>query len=113
MRRERPALIRMIAERAEVWTYSRVNAAGTLMARIDMFRIENDLVAEHWAVQEKVTLQRANANDQWAMGSGPQWRIENGKLVDHWGTCESVRAQRANMNDFLGCGRTHTRDFTR
>ena len=72
VRRERSELVRMIAERDEVWTYSRVTAAGTLMARIDMFRLEGNQVAEHWAVQEKVNPQRSNANDQFALGKGPQ-----------------------------------------
>lgn len=71
-RRERVALVRMIGEGDQVWTYSRVQAAGTLMARIDMFRIDHDVIAEHWAVQETVNLQRANANDQWAVGKGAQ-----------------------------------------
>ena len=71
-RRERSELIRMIAEHDQVWTYSRVNAAGTAIARIEMFRLEDGKIAEHWTVQEKVNRERTNANDQWAVGKGPR-----------------------------------------
>lgn len=69
---ERTDLIRMIAEGSEVWTYSRVDRAGTIMARIDMFRLDDGQIAEHWAVREDIALDRVNANDQWAVGKGPQ-----------------------------------------
>jgi len=71
-RRERSVLVRMIAERDQVWSFSKVDAAGTTIGRIEMFRLEGDQIAEHWAVQEKVNLERTNVNDQWAMGKGPQ-----------------------------------------
>lgn len=76
IRRERGELVRMIAERDHVWSFSRVTIDGAIFGRIDMFRLEGNQIAEHWAVQEKVSLQRTNANDQWAMGKGPQ-KFEN------------------------------------
>jgi predicted SnoaL-like aldol condensation-catalyzing enzyme len=81
LRRERGELVRMIAERDQVWTFSRVDAAGAIIGRIDMFRLEADRIVEHWAVQEKVNLERTNANDQWAMGKGPQQFEEQPKRV--------------------------------
>ena len=71
-RREKSDIIRMLAEGDHVWVYTRVLAAGTLMARMNMFRLENGVIAEHWAVQEITNTTRANANDQWAVGRGPQ-----------------------------------------
>ena len=72
VRKEKSEIVRMIAEGDEVWVYTRVNAAGTLMARVNMFRLERGRIAEHWAVQEVVNPMRTNANDHFAAGRGPQ-----------------------------------------
>lgn len=70
--RIRGDIVRMIAERDHVWTYSQVKGASSRVARIDMFRLQDGQIAEHWAVSEQVNEQRRNENDNFAAGSGPQ-----------------------------------------
>ncbi len=69
--RIRGDIVRMIAERDHVWTYSAVQGPESLVARLDMFRLSGDQIAEHWAVVQQVPAKRPHNNDPFALGRGP------------------------------------------
>jgi predicted SnoaL-like aldol condensation-catalyzing enzyme len=70
--RVRGEIIRMLAQRDEVWVYNRVvGADGRQVAGMDMFRLAAGRVTEHWAIAEQVPSARKNDNDNYAVGKGP------------------------------------------
>lgn len=71
-RRIRGDLVRMIAERDHVWVHLHVRGPAGRVARIDMFRLQDGQLAEHWAVVEPVEEKRRNDNDNFAGGRGVQ-----------------------------------------
>lgn len=70
--RIRGTIVRMIAERDHVWAYVAVEGPQSKVARVDMFRLLDGQIAEHWAVIQQVPEKRANTNDQFAAGRGPR-----------------------------------------
>ncbi len=70
--RIRGDVVRMIAERDHVWTYSAVIGAKSRVARIDMFRLSGGQIAEHWAVVDEIPAKLPHNNDAFALGRGPQ-----------------------------------------
>ncbi len=69
----RHEIVRVLAERDHVWVYARqLGPDGTGRARMDMFRVQDGLLAEHWEIGESIDAERRNANDNFAVGRGPQ-----------------------------------------
>jgi predicted SnoaL-like aldol condensation-catalyzing enzyme len=102
VRQEKSEVIRMLAEGDQVWVYTRVTSPGTTIARVNMFRVEGGrTIAEHWAVQEVVNLQRANANDQWAVGMGSQNAATQPKRVTKVVSHEQLERNKEVMRKFF------------
>ncbi len=70
--RIRGDIVRMIAERDHVWTFSAVVGPQSRVARIDMFRLSDGQIAEHWAVVQQVPDKSQHNNDSFGLGQGPQ-----------------------------------------
>jgi len=69
--RIRGDIVRMIAERDHVWTFSAVMGPEAKVARLDMFRLSDGQIAEHWAVVNEVPAKLPHNNDVFALGRGP------------------------------------------
>lgn len=68
--RIRGELVRMVAERDHVWTFATAQGPEGRVGRIDMFRLRDALIAEHWSVVEQTATDRQNPNDPYATGRG-------------------------------------------